>query len=364
MPGLGYSGREPGGGAPRILGTDGPLGMEFGLALDMHPEHTTLERRLDEYAPLIQLAERYGFRSIWAGESYPTGSTRGGFHVPSPMLALAALAPRTRLLLGTGVALLPAYAPLRLAYDTAVLDQLSGGRLVLGVGAGGPGLWARFGAAAETVGDRLDETLAALRALWAGEPGYHGQVVDVEGGIGPLPTQPGGPPIWVGGMAPRAARRAARYGDAWTASTGYLFHEVETQIRRYHTALTKLGKDPGAARAGANRLTFLAETPERARTQGRRYVERVIGNYASRGLRRADGSLVSADGPLLEAVGGEMGLVGSPESVAERLEDYARAGLTHLQLRVAPGGMPSELVAQTITLAGEQVLPRFSGVTA
>jgi alkanesulfonate monooxygenase SsuD/methylene tetrahydromethanopterin reductase-like flavin-dependent oxidoreductase (luciferase family) len=333
--------------------------MEFGLALDLGQPRTSLDRLLDEYTPLLKLAEAYGFTSVWAGESYPTGKS-GGFHLPAPLLALAALAPRTPLKLGTGVTLLPAWSPLRLAYDTAVLDQLSGGRLVLGVGGGTAPFWARFGVDAATVGDRMDEMLAALRALWAGEPGYRGQVVTIEQGIGPLPLQPGGPPIWVGGLAPRAARRAARYGDAWTASTSYRLTDVRTQVARYHKALAAEGKEPGAALAGANRLTFLAATPEQARAQGQPYVERVLKMYAGHGgLRDAAGTVLAPDAPLLEAAGAEVCLVGSPETVGARIEEYARAGLTHLQMRVAPGGMPPELVAQTITLAGEQVLPRF-----
>ena len=338
--------------------------MEFGLALDLGNVRTSLDRLLDEYAPLLALAERYGFASVWAGEAYPTAPP-GGFHLPSPLLALAALAPRTALKLGTGVTLLPAWSPLRLAYDTAVLDQLSGGRLVLGVGAGTPPLWARFGADRATVGDRIDETLAALRALWAGESGYRGNVLTIEGGIAPLPLQPGGPPIWVGGLAPRAARRAARYGDAWTSSTSYGLRDVRTQAERYRRALAAAGKDPSAALVGANRLTFLAETPERAREQGGEYVERVLRFYAGhRALRDATGEPIPADAPLLQAAAAEVCLVGSPESVSAQLEEYSRAGLTHVQLRVAPGGMPSELVAQTITLAGEQLLPRWRNASA
>lgn len=333
--------------------------IQFGLALDLGAMRTTLQERLDAFVPLLRLAERYGFRSVWAGEAYPTAAA-GSFHLPAPLLALATLAPRTSLRLGTGVTLLPAWQPLRLAYEAAVLDQLSGGRLVLGVGAGGPGLWARFGVAAATVGDWLDEALAALRALWAGEPGYRGPLLTIEGGVGPRPVQPGGPPIWVGGLAPRAARRAAQYGDAWTASTGYSLQEIRRQIARYHAALARLGKDPTAASAGANRLTFLAETPERARAQGGPYLERMLRYYATRqGLRAADGTPVPADAPLLDTVGDEYCLLGSPETVAARLEAYARAGLTHVQLRVAPVDMPLELVAQTITLAGEHLLPHF-----
>jgi alkanesulfonate monooxygenase SsuD/methylene tetrahydromethanopterin reductase-like flavin-dependent oxidoreductase (luciferase family) len=333
--------------------------MEFGLALDLGTERAILDRVLDEYVPLLDLAERQGFTSVWAGETYPTGP--GYFHLPSPLLALAALAPRTRLGLGTGVTLLPMWPPLRLAYDAAVLDQLCGGRLVLGLGLGAPPTWARFGVPREGLADRIDETLALLRALWSGANGYHGEVLSVEGGIAPRPIQPGGPPLWVGGLVARSARRAARYGDGWYASSNYRFVEIERQAARYRAALEAEGKDPATAIVSVNRLCFLASTPEQARRQGGEYVERVLRRYAAgAGLRGPNDEVLRPDQPLLEIVADQHCLVGSPETVAARLEHYARAGVTHVQLRVAPGDMPADLVAQSITLAGERLIPRLA----
>ena len=69
--------------------------------------------------------------------------------------------------LGTGVILLPMCHPITIAYDAAVLDQICGGRLVIGVGIGRPHDWARFGLERAEIGDRMDEMLAALKALSA-----------------------------------------------------------------------------------------------------------------------------------------------------------------------------------------------------
>src|SRR4051794_7731622 len=335
--------------------------MQFGLAIDFGTTRTTLDRLLDEYLPLIQLAERYAFDSIWAGESYPMGPDF--FHVSSPLLVLAALAPRTRLGLGTGVTLLPMWPPLRLAYDAAILDQLSGGRLALGLGLGSPPTWARFGVPRERLADRVDETLELLRALWSGAAGYRGELLAVEGGIMPLPVQPGGPPLWVGGLVARAARRAARYGEGWYASSNYRLLDVERQAARYREAMVSEGKDPAAARVAVNRLCAVAPTPEAARREGGEYVERILQRYASYGgLFTRDGEPLRPGQPLLDTVANQHCLVGSPETVCAQLADYARAGVTHVQLRVAPGDMPAALVAQTITLAGEEILPRLAAV--
>src|SRR5439155_13024656 len=119
----------------RPLNKSRETSMKFGMALDFATPVRSLDQQLDRYMELIRLAERYGFDSLTAGEGYATRPDWG--HVSSPLLVLAALAPRTSLRLGTSVTLLPAWNPLKLAYDAAVTDQLTSGRLILGIGLGG-----------------------------------------------------------------------------------------------------------------------------------------------------------------------------------------------------------------------------------
>jgi alkanesulfonate monooxygenase SsuD/methylene tetrahydromethanopterin reductase-like flavin-dependent oxidoreductase (luciferase family) len=315
--------------------------LGVGLALDLGTRGR-LDAALDGFARVLASAERLGYTAVFAGETFPTRAV-GTAHLPAPLLALAALAPRTRLRLGTGVTLLPLWQPLRLAYEAAVLDQLCGGRLILGVGAGSPHDWARWGVPATRMGDRLDETLAALKALWSGEPGFEGRLVQVQAGIGPLPVQAGGPPLWVGGLSPRAARRAARYGDAWYGATQYRLDAIAAQVQRYTSALADLGKDPHAASVSVNRLMFVADTAEEAERVGWPAVRRVLDFYIRAGLLEDTG-----DADLRE----QACLVGSPEDVRRQLERYAAAGVTHLQLRVAPADLPLEQVQRSVETFG------------
>ena len=332
--------------------------MRFGLALDCGTDRTALDRVLDMYVPQVRLAERLGFDSVWIGQHYP--AEPGWFHLPSPLLVLAALAPSTTLTLGTGVLLLPMWHPLVLAYDAAVLDQLCGGRLVLGVGIGRPHDWARFGIDRGAVGDRTDDMLAALRALWSGASSFEGRVLSVQGGIRPLPTQPGGPPLWVGGTIGRAMRRAAVLGDGWYAGSTHALHDIGPRVERYRAELVAAGKDPALARVAANRTTALAETPERAWSECGPYAEVPMRTYQRiGGLRLPEGVTPAPDADLLLIVAADLCLIGSPETVMPHVAAYAAAGVTDLVLRVAPGNMPSELVARTIALAGEHVLPHF-----
>ena len=172
-------------------------------------------------------AEALGFDSVWAGEHVVVPSPRVA---PSPMEAedpildpmvhLGFLAAATeRLLLATGIIILPQRNPLVLAKQAATLDVLSGGRLLLGIGAGylEPEMTA-IGVPMADRGTRTDDHLAAMRALWT-QPGpveHHGPYVSFAGvDAHPRPVTPGGPRIVVGGHAPAAYRRAVAHGNGW-----------------------------------------------------------------------------------------------------------------------------------------------------
>jgi len=334
--------------------------LRIGLALDWGTERTTLDHLFREYLPLIQLAERYGFDSLWLGQHFPTGPDM--FHLPSPLLVMAAVAPHTSMQLGTGVLLLPLWDPITLAYEAAVLDQLCGGRLVLGMGIGRPRDWTKFGLPREVIGQRMDEMLAALRALWSGADGYEGETISCPGAIWPRPIQPSGPPLWVGGSIGRAMRRAATVGDAWYAGSTHHLSVIAETTERYRAALVAAGKDPATARVAANRSTIIAETTERARDEGGSYLETLMHTYRRLGggtTRLPDGSLATAETEILPHVIDQVCLVGSPDDVSAQLDAYVAAGVTDVALRVALSDIPTELARRSITLAGEHVLPRF-----
>lgn len=176
---------------------------------------------------MAQLAEELGFDSVWAGEHVVVPSPRVA---PSPMepedpildplvhLAFVAAASE-QLLLGTGIIILPQRNPLVLAKQAASLDVLSGGRLLLGIGAGylEPEMTA-LGVPMDDRGTRTDDHLAAMRAIWT-QPGpvaHHGPYVDFAGvDAHPRPVTPGGPRIVVGGHSPAAYRRAVAHGHGW-----------------------------------------------------------------------------------------------------------------------------------------------------
>ncbi|MBO0713918.1 MAG: LLM class F420-dependent oxidoreductase [Acidimicrobiales bacterium] len=178
-------------------------------------------------ARLARLAEELGFESVWAGEHVVVPSPRVA---PSPLeptdpildpiVHLSFVAAVTeRLLLASGIIILPQRNPVVLAKQAATLDVLSGGRLLLGVAAGylGPEMSA-VGVPMHERGARTDDHLAAMRALWT-QPGpveYVGRFTNFSGvDAHPRPVQRGGPRIVIGGHSSAAFRRAVASGHGW-----------------------------------------------------------------------------------------------------------------------------------------------------
>lgn len=151
-------------------------------------------------------AERAGFDTLALLD-------RLAFDNPEPLVALSVLAGATaRIRLQTEVLLGPLRATALLAKQVATLDRMSGGRFVLGIGAGGrDDDHAAAGTPITRRGRMLDAQLTALREIWRGEP-YSGAPV------GPRPATPGGPPILIGAFAPAALRRVALHGDGFVCA--------------------------------------------------------------------------------------------------------------------------------------------------
>jgi probable F420-dependent oxidoreductase len=207
-------------------------------------------------------AEESGFESLWAVEHvvvpagyesrYPyaeSGKMPGteDVPIPDPLIWLSwAAAVTTRIRLATGVLILPQRNPVVTAKAVATLDRLSGGRMMLGVGAG----WLAeefdaLGVPFEERGERLDEAVVALRALWTQDrPTHHGRFYDFADAVcSPKPVN-GTVPVVIGGHTKRAARRAGRLGDGFfPAGQPESLSELLDVMRR---EAKEAGRDPDA----------------------------------------------------------------------------------------------------------------------
>src|SRR5919198_5106856 len=180
-------------------------------------------------------ADVAGFDSIWLGEHHNNPILH-----PAPLIGLAAVASRTRkIALGTGVLLLPLYHPVMVAEEAAMVDVISGGRLILGVGAGyAPEEFAAFGYSIKERGSRLEESASLLQRLWTEENvshrGRHYQVDNAT--VAPRPVQRPRPSIWFGAWAEPAIRRASRLGEAWFIGPSANLREIAPCATLYRNA--------------------------------------------------------------------------------------------------------------------------------
>jgi probable F420-dependent oxidoreductase len=186
-------------------------------------------------ADLARRAEAAGFDSVWLSERVVTPLANHPYD-PSidPWLGLAFVAAVTeRVQLGTCVSQIAIRHPVIMARQLATLDRLSGGRVIVGAGAG----WVREEFAAtgvdyETRGGRLAEAIQVIRHLWsAPETGWEGKHFMVPPVKVLQPATPGGPPIFVGASNSRGLRRAAKYGDGYL-SVGLAPNQLAEVVQR------------------------------------------------------------------------------------------------------------------------------------
>lgn len=227
--------------------------MKFGIQTKV----TLSSMAVTELAPAI---EERGLESLFLAEytHIPKRhkSPFGGplpepfFNTFDPLITLATAAQVTRrIILGTSVMVVVQRNPIVLAKEVATLDQLSGGRFVLGVGAGGIAeANLNHGVTQRQRWQVLRETVLALKQIWnAAEPEFHGEVVNFDPIFSnPKPKRPGGPPILLGGHAPKTIERAAEYCDGWFPGFGYGSFDLRAGIDAFRRAAERAGRSPDA----------------------------------------------------------------------------------------------------------------------
>jgi alkanesulfonate monooxygenase SsuD/methylene tetrahydromethanopterin reductase-like flavin-dependent oxidoreductase (luciferase family) len=194
-------------------------------------------------------ADRNGFYGVMLSEHH---ASEDGY-LPSPVTMMAAIAGRTqRLKLAFRALIAPLYDPIRLAEDLAVIDQISGGRVVAALAAGFiPAEFAMFGQDIKRRATLTEEAVLALKAAWTGELfAFRGRTVRVT----PRPVQRPHPPVLLGGSSRAAAERAARIADGFQTHVAELY-----QI--YFDSAKALGKNPAPfARVSASFVLVAEDT--------------------------------------------------------------------------------------------------------
>jgi len=306
---------------------------------------TSTAERYRAALDMAEWADEHGFGAIILSEHH--GSADG--YLPSPLTMAAAVAGRTRQVRILVAALIaPFYDPLRLAEDAAVVDNLSGGRLSLVIGAGYvPAEFAMFGVEPRERVRRSVDAIAALRGAWSGEPfEYRGRTVRVT----PAPCTPGGPGLLMGGSSAGAARRAARLG------IGFMPTDAETW-QSYRDETTLLGRpDPGPYLGGDTSFVHLARDVERGWEQIAPFALHEAGEYG-RALAAGGAGMASGYRPFgsvaeLRAAG-QYRVLRPEQLVAELSGPRPRPLSVHPMM----GGIPPEVAWESLRLLEQEVIP-------
>jgi len=205
-----------------------------------------------------EAAESMGCHSYWLPENH-FGDHRT---MPSPLMSLAAVAGRTgKIKLGTVSYLLPIRHPLLAAEEVAVLDQLSDGRVILGVGRGiQDSMFTAFELSSKDKRKLFAENLAIMLKAWSGEA----IAVDESGEpvcLAPLPVQRPYPPIWVAAFGPLALKQVATLGLPYIASPIETLTTLEKSFARYREILSESQHSP-VVDVPVMRTVFVSDQPD------------------------------------------------------------------------------------------------------
>ncbi|WP_221796348.1 LLM class flavin-dependent oxidoreductase [Oceanobacter mangrovi] len=345
--------------------------MKFSLFLQMerYSPDKPHQELLAELVELVQIAERGGMETVWIGEHHAMEFTIG----PNPLSFLAYLAPLTSTIrLGLGTVIAPFWHPIKLAGEAALVDIMSNGRLEFGIARGA--YQCEFdrlagGLSAKDGGGHLREMVPLLPKLWQGDVAHEGQHWQFPTSTSvPKPLQAGGPAIWV------AAREQESHDYAVANNCNVMVtplfksdEEVGVLMDKFLTACSKHPEKP-QPKVMCLRHTFVHEQPEDWRIG----VDGIRNWYAHfQGWAKNDQTPVNGFcKPISEQELDEMDalkpevlkenlVIGTPESVIERLKYYEATGLTEYSFW-ADNSLSHEEKKKSLELFVNQVMPAFA----
>jgi probable F420-dependent oxidoreductase len=304
--------------------------LRFGIAMPQIFAGPRLD--LTHLQAFLGRIEALGYESVWVQEQ-----VLGSAASLEPVTFLAYGAALTRQArLGVAVLLTPLRAPVQLAKSLATLDQLSGGRLVVGVGLGGRlELYPAVGLTPEHRVGRFTEGLEVMKRLWTEDRvTFRGRFWTLDSAaISPRPVQTPHPPLWFGGHHPEALRRAVRHGDGFIGAGSSSTDAFRAHVEHLRRFLAEAGRDP--ATFPIAKRVYLMVDADRARGMAR--------------LREWFGWYYGNAG-LADTVA----LTGSAEECAAGLREVRAAGAEMILLNFVRDELASA------EMAADQIVPRVT----
>ncbi len=343
--------------------------MKFGMLVNTQdpPEGRTIPRLYEEIFREAELAEKVGFDSVFVPEHHmmPDG------YLPAPAVLLSAIAARTRRIrLGSSILQLPEWHPIHIAEEWAVLDNISGGRAILGVGLGlvDPE-FKLFGLDIKDAVPRFTEQVNIIRQAWTEKTfSFHGRFFQLDNVcITPRVVQKPHPPIWIGAMSDGALKRAGRLGMGWISDPLHHINVMKAWADMYRQSAAEHGNP-----------TQVVLIRDAWVAKNRTEVERVcwptlrayhlfyknLGFFES-GRFNTEWEpwvrTITDDEWTFDRITPNRLIAGTPEEVIDEIQRYREmVGCEYIIFYFRhPTGPDHEQVMKCIELFGKKVLPRF-----
>jgi alkanesulfonate monooxygenase SsuD/methylene tetrahydromethanopterin reductase-like flavin-dependent oxidoreductase (luciferase family) len=338
--------------------------MEYGVVLPIQGIGQSLDDFLGELLTESQVAEEAGFDAVFLPEFH---QARNGAVVSPTVVGAAILQATSTLRFGTAVLAAPLHHPLRIAEDALMLDWLSSGRFILGLGAGHQiADFLAYGVEHGTRTQQFEEILHILGLCFLGEPFSHdGDFFQIAAQITPRPYSEPRPPIWLGGHGSAGIDRAARFGDLWLADPQRHVEVVAGLAENYRKRCQVHGT---SAAVGMFREAWITNGNESATAEWAESVVAVHRLYYNVGAYHPQFEPWAADSLPRSEVNFDLlspgrFLVGDGEHLRHTVNQWRDlTGVQYLALRFRhPKGPSHEATCEALCRFGEEVISTTSG---
>ena len=304
-------------------------GVEIGIALPQNYPDGKVD--VGFVRRFVERAEALEYHSLWVVEQVI--GTIASLEPVSLLAYVAAISSRVRL--GTAVLVTNLRNPVQLAKSLSTVDQLSNGRLTVGVGLG-PSLnpYPAFGVPPEHRVSRFVEGLQVMKSLWTQPATRHqGRIWRLDGvGMEPKPVQKPHPPLWFGARVPAALKRAVEHGDGWMGAGSSSNDDFAREVGDLRRLLEEAGRDP--VTFAISKRVYLAVDDDEARAE-RRLMEWFGHFYHNPEMAQ------------------RVGVWGSKQKCLERLSELVSQGAQHLLLN------PVYDYTEHMELFAEEMIPEL-----
>lgn len=335
--------------------------IDFGLVLPIQAKDVTIDALWQELKETVVAAELAGFDAVFLPEFH---QAHGGALVSPMVLGAGLLQGTSRIRFGPAVLATPLHHPVRLAEDTLMLDWISKGRVILGLGIGHQAPdFAAFGVDRTARSEIIEEQIAILEKCFSGEPfEFHGDHYDVVAHITPRPYTHPRPPIWMGAHARVGLERAGRHADVWISDPQRDVSTIRRLGDHYRAAAEAHGRPH---RVALFREAWIGDSREECLSVWAPHALAIHRLYYNVGVYRkvfepwVDDVVDRSDFTFDRLAPGRF-LYGSPQDVRATVREWAEiTGADYMALRMRhPGGPSHEQTLEAIERFGAEVIGR------